>query len=314
MNFNKRKYVIIIGIVLAIVAVGLVGMKVIKKVNSKEYKLGELGYKNEDITIILKSDNITFDEVMKLGYDENLTKVINEKYFIKDNLEEYLEFMKTNPKVEGLEVVTPSDIVAMVNVNSHKDFYTDTKLVDTSKGVLMLVNKFNSLTKEYVCEDLVTMGLEFAYTGKEISNEAYSSFKRLVRDAKKEGLTIIANSTYRSYEDQEIVYHQKIDQLGQEGADLIATKPGFSEHQTALAVDVSTPGYTTTTFETSEEYAWLQENAHKYGFILRYPKGKKHITGIEYESWHYRYVGAEMAAKIKVEGITFDEYYEFYLR
>ena len=314
MNYGKRRSIIILAVILAVIAVILVGMNIYKTRSSKEFKLGEKGYSNSDIKIILDSKNITFEEVMNMEYDENLTKVINEKYFIKSNLKEYLDYMKTNPTIKELEVVTPSDIVAIVNVKSHKEFYTDPIPTDVSKEYLILVNKFNYLSKEFIPDDLVTMGLEFAYSGKEIRSEVYSAFKRLVRDAKKEGLTIIANSTYRSYENQEIVYNQKKDSLGTIEADLVATHPGYSEHQTGLAIDVSTIGATTETFDTTDEYRWLEENAHKYGFILRYPKGKEHLTGIEYESWHYRYVGIDMAKKIKEENITFDEYYEYYLR
>jgi len=314
MSYAKRRNIIVIAVILCVVAILLVGVNIFKKINSKEYKLGKLGYSNEEIKIILNTKNITFDEVIKLGYKKNLTKIINEKYFIKTNLNEYLEYMDTNPTIEGLNEVTPTDIVAIVNVNANNDFYTNTTPTDISKGYLMLVNKFNYLNKDFVIEDLVKMGLEFSYAGNEISNEVYVSFKKLVRDAKKEGLTIIANSSYRSYENQEKVYNQKKANLGTEQADLIATHPGYSEHQTGLAIDVSTPGYTTETFDTSDEFKWLIENAHKYGFILRYPKDKKYLTGIEYESWHYRYVGVDMATKIYNENITFDEYYEYYLR
>ena len=129
-------------------------------------------------------------------------------------------------------------------------------------------------------------------------------------------LALVENSfkTWKGYEDQEYVYNQKKGSLGTEKADLIAIHPGYSEHQTGLAIDVSTPGANTTTFDTTDEFKWLENNAHKYGFILRYPKGKQYLTGIAYESWHYRYVGIEAATKIHDEGITFDEYYEFYLR
>ena len=314
MNYNKRRNIILIAIILAIIAVLLVVILTVKKLTSKEYKLGKLGYTFDEINIILNNDKITFDEVMNMEYDKNLPKIIEEKYFIKDNLKDYLEFMKTDVKVDELDEVTSKDIVAMVNVGSNKNFYTDTIKTDTSKGVLMLVNKFNYLDKEYKPEDLVNMALEFAYQDKQVSNEAYLSFKSLVRDAKEENLTIIANSSYRSYEDQEYVYNQKKGSLGTEKADLIAIHPGYSEHQTGLAIDVSTPGANHTTFATTDEFKWLENNAHKYGFILRYPKGKQYLTGIAYESWHYRYVGIEAATKIHDEGITFDEYYEFYLR
>ena len=93
----------------------------------------------------------------------------------------------------------------------------------------------------------------------------------------------------------------------------MAALPGYSEHQTGLAFDVMTSTSTTETFENTKEYEWLKNNAYKYGFILRYPKDKEDITGYAYESWHYRYVGKEIAKKIKEENITYDEYYAYYI-
>ncbi len=315
MNYNKRRNIILIAIILAIIAVLLVVILTVKKLTSKEYKLGKLGYTFDEINIILNNDKITFDEVMNMEYDKNLPKIIEEKYFIKDNLKDYLEFMKTDVKVDGLDEVTSKDIVAMVNVGSNKNFYTDTIKTDTSKGVLMLVNKFNYLDKEYKPEDLVTMALEFAYQDKQVSNEAYLSFKSLVRDAKEENLTIIANSSYRSYEDQEYVYNQKKGSLGTEKADLIAIHPGYSEHQTGLAIDVMASGINNYgQFSGTKEYAWMVKNAYKYGFILRYLESEENITGYSYESWHFRYVGVDVATKIKNENLTYEEYYEYYVK
>ena len=91
-----------------------------------------------------------------------------------------------------------------------------------------------------------------------------------------------------------------------------ASRPGFSEHQTGLALDIVTDNIIGNEFENTDEFKWLQENAHLYGFILRYPKDKEYITGYNYESWHYRYVGKELATKIKESGLTYDEYYAYY--
>ena len=96
-------------------------------------------------------------------------------------------------------------------------------------------------------------------------------------------------------------------------ADLSTARAGFSEHQTGLAIDILTYNVTLSNFEETDAFKWLSSNAYKYGFILRYPKGKEDITGYEYESWHYRYVGVEIATQIFEEDITFDEYYAYYL-
>ena len=93
-----------------------------------------------------------------------------------------------------------------------------------------------------------------------------------------------------------------------------SARPGHSEHQTGLAVDVMGSNNDYDEFEKSIEFSWMKENAHKYGFILRYPKGKENITGFKYEPWHYRYVGLITATRIFKENITLEEYYNKYLK
>ena len=131
--------------------------------------------------------------------------------------------------------------------------------------------------------------------------------------AKKENITIIINSAYRSYKKQEELYNQYLSQYGKEYTDAYAARPGHSEHQTGLTVDVTTYGSNGDNFDKTEAFKWLQDNAHLYGFILRYPKGKEDITGYDYESWHYRYVGVDAATTIHDNDITFDEYYAYYI-
>lgn len=93
-----------------------------------------------------------------------------------------------------------------------------------------------------------------------------------------------------------------------------SARPGYSEHQTGLATDIDNGGRTYILFKDTQEYQWMQENAHKYGFIQRYQEGKESITGYNVESWHYRYVGTETAEFIKSKNITYDEYYETFIK
>ena len=125
-------------------------------------------------------------------------------------------------------------------------------------------------------------------------------------DAKKEGLTLVANSTFRTYATQEKTYNYYKTNKGSAYADSYAARPGHSEHQTGLAIDISTLNSTSENFEDTPEFNWLIDNAYKYGFILRYPENKEHLTGFDYESWHYRFVGLDVAKKIHEENITFD--------
>ena len=106
------------------------------------------------------------------------------------------------------------------------------------------------------------------------------------------------------------MYNKRLRAYGIVYADNYSARAGHSEHQTGLAIDI---GSTKTSFEYTNEFKWLQEHAHEYGFIMRYPKGKTWITGYEYEPWHYRFVGVDAATKIFEEGITFEEYYAKYI-
>ena len=109
------------------------------------------------------------------------------------------------------------------------------------------------------------------------------------------------------------VHENYKEKNGQAYADQFAARPDFSEHQTGLALDIFTPGAGMTTFENTKAFKWLKENSYKYGFILRYPEGKEKLTGYSYEPWHYRYLGKDLAKKVYDSGLTFDEYYTYYL-
>ena len=138
---------------------------------------------------------------------------------------------------------------------------------------------------------------------------AKEAFESLSAAAKKENLNIIAMSTYRSYDYQTNLYNRYVAQDGKENADTYSGRPGHSEHQTGLAADVYNKTETYTNFERTKEYQWMQEHAHEYGFILRFPENKVDETGYQFESWHYRYVGLEAAKYIKEHNISFEEYF-----
>ena len=130
-------------------------------------------------------------------------------------------------------------------------------------------------------------------------------------DVKKERIIINIRSWFRSYETQETLYNNYIARDGLEKASRYSAKPGYSEHQTGLAIDITTEDTTTSIgdwFNDTKQAEWLYNNAYKYGFILRYPKGKEHITGYKYESWHYRYVGIEHSKNFAMNDLTLEEY------
>ena len=136
--------------------------------------------------------------------------------------------------------------------------------------------------------------------------------EELINAAKKEGITLMGNSGYRSYSSQKILYNNRVRTEGKKSADAYVAKPGFSEHQTGLCIDITNEGRYFV--EGTVEAEWLEKNCSKFGFIIRYPKYKKDITGIEYEPWHIRYVGKDVAQYIYENKITLEEYLECKVR
>ncbi len=133
-----------------------------------------------------------------------------------------------------------------------------------------------------------------------------AQFDLLSQAASAEGLNIWLASGFRSYERQKTIYNNYVNWYGQAKTDTLSARPGHSEHQTGLAIDVNS---VTDSFGSTPEAAWLAAHAHEFGFIIRYPKGKEHITGYKYEPWHIRYLGVDMATTIYNSGLTLEEYF-----
>lgn len=171
---------------------------------------------------------------------------------------------------------------------------------------LVLINGNNPLPKEYIPENLQIPNIKFAEGVSEeeklVSQNIVQHIEALFKDAEKKGIVLLGNSAYRSYESQKDIYRELIFNSG------YVAKAGHSEHQSGLAIDITNEeGYF---LESSKEAKWLAENCYKYGFIIRYPEDKEHITGIKYEPWHIRYVGKRAAEYIKGRNLTLEEYHE----
>ena len=133
-----------------------------------------------------------------------------------------------------------------------------------------------------------------------------SQFYKLQNAASQQGLNIWFSSGFRSYDYQAQIYNNYVARDGQAAADTYSARPGHSEHQTGLAIDVN---QIDDSFIGTPEAIWLENHCHEYGFILRYPQGKQNITGYKYESWHIRYVGTDMSYAIHNSGLTLEEYF-----
>ena len=175
---------------------------------------------------------------------------------------------------------------------------------------LILVNRENLLDKTYIPTDLVDCKSKY----KEkimVKNIVYKKFNELRREALKLGYNIDIMSGYRDFEYQDKIYNKLILEKGFNYAFRYIAPPGASEHQTALAIDVciyrGNNCYIEHEIEEFPEIKWLHNNAHGYGFILRYPSEKENITGYNYEAWHFRYVG-KIADYLYSNKLTLEEY------
>ena len=193
-------------------------------------------------------------------------------------------------------------------MNLDKKKYVDTYEALNPNTEKILVNKYYYLNENYIPKDLIDIDTKYSKQGMKLVKVAKEAFEELSEDALKEDMNIIAMSSYRSYEYQVNLYNNYVKKDGKEAADTYSARPGFSEHQTGLAIDVYNKKEPYTNFEQTNEFKWMQDNAYKYGFILRFPKEKENETGYQYESWHYRYVGKEIAKIIHKDNITLEEY------
>jgi LAS superfamily LD-carboxypeptidase LdcB len=183
---------------------------------------------------------------------------------------------------------------------------------------ILLVDKQNGLSKDYVPKNLITPNIRFSTTipeRKKMTKEAGHALEKLFSDAKKAGVVLYAQSGYRSYATQKSIYQYNVNQYGQKKADTFSARPGHSEHQTGLAMDVTSKSINyqlIEKFADTKEGKWIKMNASKYGFIISYPKGKTNITGYVYEPWHIRYVGIEHAQFMDIHKLTLKEYLDKY--
>lgn len=275
--------------------------------NQDSYRLAKIGYQVEEINDILKLDHEKIAIALKHDYHKQLPTLLAEKYMIPDHLDRYLKYHQEHPDLSMAMVVT------MVNVNRDRDYYQQPKKTDTNKQTAMLVNKYYALDKNYTPKDLVSISNQYSYGENAVMKEVYDQYMAMYQAAKQHDLNLIITSSYRDYEYQEELWNHYKTQQGQTWADSVSARAGHSEHQTGLTLDIATYGSVFNDFANTDEFKWMEKHAHQYGFILRYPERKEDITGYDYESWHYRYVGVEIATKIKELNITFDEYYAYYI-
>lgn len=220
---------------------------------------------------------------------------------------------RRNPILKVLKVVAVVYLLLVLS-NLIGDIYSRLGNIHTiavSGGWnLVVVNRWNELPEDY---DIELMELS---NGQKIDERIYPYLQEMFDAARAEGIYPIVREGYRTEEEQQAIFDEKVQAYINEGysrsrAERTAKEwvalPGTSEHQLGIAVDINADK---SKCSNDEVYEWLAENAHEYGFILRYPQGKTEITGTSYEPWHYRYVGEAVALEIYERGICLEEYFE----
>ena len=272
--------------------------------STAEYRIHRLGYPlNEARAIAGVLTNEQSDSLIARGEHDTIAyPIINQRYFIARNFDHYLALHKADTTGAPLP-----DIIALVNVGYYPAKENKAAPCDTSKGYLMLVNGLHFLDERYKPDSLAAFTRSYCYEDQKARRAVVSAFIELQQECKKQtGAHLMVNSAYRSYEDQIGTYKRNDKRY--------VAHPGHSEHQTGLAIDATSLQHPEKwSFGKSKEGVWMRENCHKYGFILRYPEKQSRIMGYSYEPWHLRYVGTDAAKQIHDEGISFDEYYAFYL-
>lgn len=274
---------------------------IIKNINT----LLDKGYSVSNINMILShgddSDVTEFSKRDKVKYLEEFYTVSYAKLKYYDRYIAYSD--ETGEDDE--------QTVLIVNMDLDKENYVDYKDVD-KYSIDMLVNKHRKLSEDFVPDDLGTFSEPYASDDDiQASRVAINAFKKMYNAAEKDGYGIVVNSAYRSYQDQVELCEYYKNLYGENYITKYVAQPGFSEHQTGLGLDIGSKN--TNVFIKSKEYKWMQENAYKYGFIMRFPPKYVDITGFNTEPWHYRYVGVEIATYIHEHDMPYEKYYAMFL-
>lgn len=185
---------------------------------------------------------------------------------------------------------------------------------ENPESIWTLVNKERAIPTSYVPPELVAIGVSTRSNAtadeKRVRKTIIEPLTQMFDAASVEGHSLMVGSAYRSATTQDLLFKTYVARVGYEQANKYSAHPGHSEHQTGLAVDISTVSqqcYLAECFIDLADGQWLADNAYKYGFHLRYPKGKEDITGYNFEPWHYRYVGVDLATALHKSGLTLDQ-------
>lgn len=264
--------------------------------------LNEVGYTIEESGIYDDPTTWAITDFQLQQEDIHVTGFFNEE--TKQFLGDFLAEEQTIEAGEGLPV-------------SAEPATTDygTKVIANPYELLAVANKERALPEDYIPEDLVVPDVRFPFTEdlpkKQLREVAANALEEMFEAADEDDMNLFAQSGYRSFERQDAIFAVNAEADGEEEANQYSARPGESEHQSGLAMDVTSPDIDyelTVDFKDTPEGKWVEENAATFGFIIRYPEGKEEITDYQFEPWHLRYVGKNAAEEIMSAGITLEEY------
>lgn len=246
---------------------------------------------------------------VKKNYDaKRISEFLKLSYYREELTDRYIAYDDGKKNVQ--------DVVTYVNIGLDQPYFTNVDIIKDTDNVLMLINKYHRLPDDYEPKNLVktpnacVIGEDYSCQSEPqyLRREVAYAFSDLVQAGKAEQINIKAIASYRSYAYQKNLYDYYAQSQGKDYADKYYARPGQSEHNSALAVDVTINNENFNEIESSQHYDWLLTHIADYGFILRYPEDKVDVTGYQYESWHLRYVGKDVAKDIVKQGLTLDEY------
>ncbi len=254
-------------------------------------------------------------------YEEYETRTFEYYYNDTDNEEPAMSdtgaYLSTSGSISSETIMEIKDAQAAKEEKNKTEKKPEKTAIDTTVGSYrQIVNRDYKLPEDYRPEDLTEPDVRFIFEGsydkRKLRQKASDALEELFAAAEKKNLILYAVSGFRSYERQDEIYTSNLSSKGSEHTNQYSAKPGTSEHQTGLAIDVSSLSAgleLTESFASTDEGIWLAKNCWKYGYILRYPKEKEKITGYAYEPWHIRYVGKKLAKEIYDSGLCMEEYY-----
>ncbi len=266
------------------------------------------GKKAEDITYTAAVFKVPMQqsiEVLMISASDDKASVIDNqsnkiqysdiKNYKEENLKRYGEYHALYPELLDAEVIW------RVNTNLDYDFYTNVSEVEDPLSIIAVVNKYYYLERDFEPEDLVLVENEAEKLY--LREEAKAAYLEMKEAMKKQDLKINLSSAYRSYNTQEKLYNEEVEKNGKEMADINIARPGHSEHQLGLVIDVNSGSVPFEPFGKTASYTWVKDNAHRFGYIIRY-KGNPELTGYQVEEWHLRYVGKDVAIDMYESNIS----------